>query len=668
MKRSSPFRKLTCFLFGLCISAMLFCSQAKELQAEKQQIVEEDGSGILQSGGMLTEVEEVEILRFRSAAPDYTGAEKAVANAIKNFRTSVDVSSYRFQRLQFREFFQDFLNHHPEFFYLGDQYSYSLSGNYVQTLYIQYASTSTSELNRMVKTYEKKVREILSYIDSSWSPLEKALYVNDYLAVNCQYDLTLQNFDAYDALISRTAVCQGYTLAYMDLMNRMNIPCEIVSSNSMNHIWNLVQINGSWYHVDATWNDPSNDYCGRANHNFLLKSTSWFLSSEGEHNASDHVYSGSLSSDDASNTRYDNYFWNTVNTPFSYSGGYWYSNVNHSIKEFTGGSTGLTERRTVISLNNIWPVWGSTSSYWSGTYDGCNVFAGILYYATPTSIQALDLATGQAVSPAPYTLSASEQSSGYLYGFYIAKDGTMEYAVSESPQTPGTRRRVSIHSHTFGNWNVLSAGTCTGTGEQTRYCGTCGYHEEQDIPATGHLHTKTTKKAATFLKKGSSKTVCQDCGSVLESKTLAKIACKKNQVYTVGNYKYKIISPKTNGKGTVAFYRLAKNVSKVSTGDTVTILGVKFKVVQISEKALKNRSSVTSITIGKNVQSIGKEAFYGTKKLKNMTIKSTSLTKVGSNALKNTYAKAKIKVPKGKVTKYKALFKNKGQKKTVKIY
>lgn len=670
MNRPSLFRKFTCLLFGLCISAMLFCTQAEEIQAGKTVVTVEDGSGILQAGGLLdeTSIEECELTLFRSAAPNYTGAEKAISTAIKNFKTSVDVSSYRFQRLQFREFFQDFMNHHPEFFYLEARYSYSLSGNYVQTLFIQYVSPSTTELRKMVKTYEKKVREILSYVDSSWSPLEKALYVNDYLAVNCEYDLTLQNFDAYDALISRTAVCQGYTLAYLDLMNRLNIPCEVVSSNSMNHIWNLVQIGGSWYHVDATWNDPASDYCGRANHNFLLKSTSWFLSAQGRHNASDYVYSGSLSAADASSTSYDNYFWNTVNTPFSYSNGFWYANVNHSIKEFSGSSSGLTERRTVLSLSSAWPSWGSTSVYWSGVYEGCSVFAGTLYYATPTGIQAVNLSTGQALSPAPYTLSASERSAGYLYGFYIAKDGTMEYAVSQSPDETGTRRRISIHSHNFSGWSVLTASTCTEDGEQTRICSACGYHEEQDVPATGHLHLKTTKKGATFLKKGSSKTVCTDCGTTLENKTLPKIACKKNQVFTVGNYKYKIISPKTNGQGTVSFYRLAKNVSKVSTGDTVTILGVKFKVVQVSEKALKNKSCVTSVTIGKNVQTIGKEAFYGTKKLKNMTIKSTKITKVGSNALKNTYAKAKIKAPKGRITRYKALFKNKGQKKTVKIY
>ena len=186
--------------------------------------------------------------------------------------------------------------------------------------------------------------------------------------------------------------------------------------------------------------------------------------------------------------------------------------------------------------------------------------------------------------------------------------------------------------------------------------------------ATGHRSTKkTVTKKATFTKTGTEKTICKDCGKTLKTKTISKIKCKKGKSYTVGSYKYKIVSPKTNGQGTVSFAGLAKNTKKVVIGDTVTILGAKFKIVQIEDRALKNKSSITSVTIGKNVKTIGKEALAGTKKLKTITIKSAKLTRVGANALKNTYAKLKIKTPKTKLNKYKALFKKKGQKSSVKI-
>ena len=46
-------------------------------------------------------------------------------------------------------------------------------------------------------------------------------------------------------------------------MDEMGVPCVIVmgkGTNSQekteNHAWNYVQINGKWYAVDATWDDP----------------------------------------------------------------------------------------------------------------------------------------------------------------------------------------------------------------------------------------------------------------------------------------------------------------------------------------------------------------------------------------------------------------------------
>ena len=75
------------------------------------------------------------------------------------------------------------------------------------------------------------------------------------------------------------------------------------------------------------------------------------------------------------------------------------------------------------------------------------------------------------------------------------------------------------------------------------------------------------------------------------------------------------------------------------------------------------------MTVGKNVKSIGKKAFYNCKKLKTITIKSTKLTKknVGAQAFKNVNVKAKVKVPKSMVKSYKKLFVSKGLNKKVKI-
>ena len=66
--------------------------------------------------------------------------------------------------------------------------------------------------------------------------------------------------------------------------------------------------------------------------------------------------------------------------------------------------------------------------------------------------------------------------------------------------------------------------------------------------------------------------------------------------------------------------------------------------------------------IGKNIEKIGKNAFYGCKKLSSITFKTTKLkaSKVGKNAFKGVKAKVTVKVSKNKAKDYKKWLKKKG--------
>ena len=151
------------------------------------------------------------------------------------------------------------------------------------------------------------------------------------------------------------------------------------------------------------------------------------------------------------------------------------------------------------------------------------------------------------------------------------------------------------------------------------------------------------------------------------SKTF-KITVKKNAGYTVGNYKYKITDPKTNGKGTVALSGVkSKNGKSIKVADKVAIGGKNFLVTSIGNSALSGCSKATSATVGKNVTKIGPKAFNNCKKLKKITINGTKLKSVGANAFKGIDKKASIKVPKSKLKAYKNLLKKKGQASGVKI-
>ena len=92
-------------------------------------------------------------------------------------------------------------------------------------------------------------------------------------------------------------------------------------------------------------------------------------------------------------------------------------------------------------------------------------------------------------------------------------------------------------------------------------------------------------------------------------------------------------------------------------------------VTKIGDSAFQNCKVLPKITLPAKVKTIGKNAFNGCKKLKTITIKTTKLTTktVGANAFKGVYKKATVKVPAKKLKAYKSLLVKKGLPKTAKV-
>ncbi len=142
----------------------------------------------------------------------------------------------------------------------------------------------------------------------------------------------------------------------------------------------------------------------------------------------------------------------------------------------------------------------------------------------------------------------------------------------------------------------------------------------------------------------------------------------KSKTFTVGNNTYKILTSKT-----VAFTGVTQDTASVTIPAKVTYKGTSYKVTKIAAKALKNNTAVTSLTIGKNVKSIGKKAFYGTKNLTRIIVKSKKLkaSSIGKKAFSKAGSSAEslsVKVPAKKLSAYKKILKKKGLTTSAKIY
>lgn len=643
---------------GLC---MLLCGcfvYSGEVKAEEKIVVGE-ATNALQGGGLLEE--EGYAAPMMSSASNIKKAKAAIVDAAKNLKDSVKLSSYKISRYDMENMFAEVLNENPRLFYLGRRFTYDYDRyGYVVHFNLFYAD-SKSIIPRKLKEYEHEVNKILSQMPVNGTTFEKILFINEYIALNCEYyeeavnNRNLDAFDAYNVFVDKKAVCQGYALAVEELMDRLGIPCELVTSQLIDHAWNMVQLNGRWYHMDVTWNDPIHDKIGRVSHFHLLKSYYYFSdANRGNHQKNgytDYVYTGGLTNYSATSTYYDTCFWDSINTPFVYLNGYWYNIVQSTdprygnLNRYYFTTDAMILSGTLMTTSDMWRVWNDSSRYWY-YYGECIVYNGALYYSTPMQLRRYNFDGTYTVI---HTLQSDERPYGNIYGFSINPYGEVQIGLGYnlSDQYLSKLNKV-FHYHQAG-----APATCM----RHQTCTIC---DKIMTPASGHGSTYKKEIAATFAKAKQIETYCKDCHALISTKSSGKkLSCKKGKVYKVGSYRYKIISNKTNGKGTVAFHGLSKNVKKVVIGNTVTIKGVKFKITEISAKALYKKTKITAVTIGTNLTKIGKEAFYGAKKLKSITINSAKLKSVGKNAAKKVHKKIKIYVPSNRINKYKKLFKGK---------
>ena len=139
---------------------------------------------------------------------------------------------------------------------------YINSGNEVN--YLAEEFNSKEQIDQAISQIEQVKNQIIQ--NKTGNTYEDIKMVHDYLIDNISYDSSLSKaniYNIYGALVNRECVCEGYARAFKYLLDELNIPCVMVigtGTNSQgeteNHAWNYVQLNGNWYAVDTTWDDP----------------------------------------------------------------------------------------------------------------------------------------------------------------------------------------------------------------------------------------------------------------------------------------------------------------------------------------------------------------------------------------------------------------------------
>ncbi len=168
---------------------------------------------------------------------------------------------------------------HPDLFYLDVSKIYLLTkittklwkttyeveiGSSQGQSYLNVAFANENDVNQAINRIQAEKENIKATLKGDIENQIKG--VHDYLVDQLEYDSTLSKdniYNLYGALINHSTVCEGYARSFKYLMDDLGIPCLIAcgvavnsSGETENHAWNYVCLNGNWYAIDVTWDDP----------------------------------------------------------------------------------------------------------------------------------------------------------------------------------------------------------------------------------------------------------------------------------------------------------------------------------------------------------------------------------------------------------------------------
>ena len=118
---------------------------------------------------------------------------------------------------------------------------------------------------------EACIEIIYANTSENMSDYEKELAIHDWIIDWVSYDQESMsnspnarpepdNNNPYGAIFHRKSICSGYTSTFQLLMDMLGIECITVNGRYVLtgevHAWNMVKMDGEWYCVDVTWNDP----------------------------------------------------------------------------------------------------------------------------------------------------------------------------------------------------------------------------------------------------------------------------------------------------------------------------------------------------------------------------------------------------------------------------
>ncbi len=538
--------------------------------AEQTTTVEEDENtytkryddlrDILQHGGLGVAVPQTGGVATLASTYDSELLESRIVEGIQAFSTSIDVSDTGLTTTDIdNDVVQYVLNSHPELISITGGYYYYTSGDKVTKLIFSYNSSAKDDQTKL----QEAIDEVDSKVDiSGMTDEEIVLAYHEYLtsSVAYAYEAYLSGslggkheYDMYGALVNHSAVCQGYAETMFYFLKKAGLPCAIASSKNINHAWNIVKLNGKWYHIDATWDDPVWDMPGRSLHTYFLVSFDTMNKNTLTNHTKDRTdmvvsaqWGDTYTS--ATDTTYESgKFWNGVEKAVFYRDGYWYSISEGS------STTAFNINKYRYSTNTNKVIYSGTAkwttpsgAYYPGVYSSIYLNGNNLYFTTPDSLNKIDITSANASPTELLNIRTKYNSAtgnnlyafGEQYGklvYFIADSPNIKKAADSSDSTKYIKNYDEYEytldictSHVWDDGEVVTEPTYTSTGTKKYTCKNCSTTRMETIAKLGctrhvwdegEVITEPTYKTA-----GTKKFTCKNCDET-RTEEIPKLEC-----------------------------------------------------------------------------------------------------------------------------------------------
>lgn len=183
-----------------------------------------------------------------------------------HYRTSrVNINGVHMSESEIRRAINAYIYDNPQVFWLDNLFGYAYVGE--DTMVEFYSVISADECEHKVAVLNNAVNRIVASLEDNMSEFEREKFIHDFVINNNEYKTNVTSvsdgweyFTIYGTLVKGESVCEGYAKSIQLLANLCGIQCLTIRGvgNNVGHMWNVINIDGEWYHLDATWDDTIN--------------------------------------------------------------------------------------------------------------------------------------------------------------------------------------------------------------------------------------------------------------------------------------------------------------------------------------------------------------------------------------------------------------------------